>query len=333
MNGYVFWWLAWISMKFRLFETSLRFLQRAEENNYSNHALLYASMAYCYIYLNIYPKAIECARKAQNFNTYSQGVLRIIKYIKSRVADIAWRNTDENACEAIRLASETWPKDSFILVYRAYFEYIVRKDFKLGAEYLEKAFQIHNAEEDLLYSIKGSIYIKALDKKEEGLEYLEKAVEINPCKSNRLTLGYELKEIDTSKAIHVLKELYSEESGNKDVAYCYSELLIREKKYDKALDIIKKALSRFHKDADLLVLEGYCCFLKEEYDKAVKLLKKGLKNNHPYPVYVLNTLAEVYLAKEELLQAKNCLERANEIEPNNPETQSLRVRLNTMSLS
>jgi len=327
LKSYIYWRIGSICQKMNLHKMSIRLMEKVLHEGDCEEASILASIAYSYVLMGQYLEAIGYARKIQLYNSSHSRVFSIIRYIKSAVANAAWCNTTENAYEVIKAATETWPQDSFILIYRAYYEYVIKGNHSEGEVYLKMAFQLNNTNEDLLYNLKGRIFIQGLGRNEEGVRFLEKAVEIDPSIPNLVALGYELREIDLQKAKRVLESLYTKESKNKDVAYCYAEILIREKEYEKAYDIIKKTLKLFHKDADLLVLQGYGYFQKEEYDKSIKSLKKGLKRNHSHPVYVLKTLAEAYLAKELPLQAEKYIKQALRIDPENTEAQTLLGRL------
>lgn len=185
------------------YKHALKYLIRAKDKGLQMGGFFYAldidlqkneyfntSIAMCYAVTGDIINALSFISKVKDTESnskYYDYIQQTLEYCKKQLFYIAGITKAKKIYGAFSIALSIWPNDSQILAYMASYEMELNHDFELAKNYLNNAFEYAKPETelDLLYQIKGRLLYDCLDEKQEGLEYLRKAVSLNPNEFNK----------------------------------------------------------------------------------------------------------------------------------------------------
>jgi len=251
-------------------QSAIEYYLKAETNGYEDKGYLYGGIAACYLKMDNGIKAVRFAIRAvqaEPQNNYAQEMLRMcIQY----AGWLCGENRHSEACSILKIALETRPKNSMALAYMAAIEIEQNDNYELGQSYMKKAFDYSTIDElSRLYMTKGVLWYDHLNNKAEGLEYLEKAVELLPNKYTLIPLAHRIEDTDPERAERLYKKVLCTEPENTDAIYWLGKLASKNHKWAEAIEWAVKAESLEPEDADTKVLLGYARFNTGDFSGAL----------------------------------------------------------------
>lgn len=231
---------------------------------------------------------------------------------------ISWiMYTDEQFEEALKfakVANEEKPNDQYILSQLAALHHNLQ-DFEKSLYYIDKAIEA-DSNISVNYANR-SLTLRTIGKIDEAIEYLKKALELNPDSVEYtmdlagIYIDYDL----LTEACILLNKLlimnpdYNE--GFTELAHCYLKL----GDYKKALDNITQAIKLSPKNIGYLNKRGNIYELLGEYDKAIEDYLQIAEGE--FKAYIYEKIAGIYFLQNDYDNALSYITEAIVLEDNN----------------
>lgn len=130
----------------------------------------------------------------------------------------------------------------------------------------------------------------------------------------RLLFESAILEDDANKVIEYGTELILISPGDLERKIIFAEYLIGAEKYEKAFEVLEDIKGRLDTYPRLYLLISKIFLIKGEFDRAIDMGKKEAKNNPGLPeIHVL--IGDIYVKKEDMVNAKSSYETAQSINP------------------
>ena len=166
---------------------------------------------------------------------------------------------------------------------------------------------------DCYYHI-GLIYLNR-KKYEKAEEYLNMAMNLNPCKEVLIARGkiyYKKGLLD--QAIPLFEEALKKSPNDNNLMNTLGSIYLKVKDHDKAIETFKKALEVDKKYSKSLMGLATTTQINGNFDEAYELLSMGYSSNNN-SAYLWNNLGMWFFAKEKKIFAATCLKRALYLAP------------------
>ena|GEM_PF-6719336 len=287
---------------------------------------LEADIANCYLALEDYVAAIRHAYAAARELPDDPRANGLLEECKGRFLWLCGEERYDVAVQMLPTALEAWPDDSEVLSCAAAIEIVGRHDYTAGTAYMEKAFEHNNAEPDMLYAVKGTLWYDHLGRQEEGLSCLEKAVSIKRNKFNLISLAYRLLDTDMKRAEDIFREMLRNDPEDADAVYGLAEIALRQQKCAEGYELAVKAHSLEPDDPRTNALLGYAHFSSGNFKEALVAYKKAEALHHRDRLCIYNSMAECYERLGDVANASLYARKALSIEPDNPDAKRLASR-------
>ena len=185
-----------------------------------------------------------------------------------------------------------WSKVGDLYVWCADLELTVNDDVHKAGELLNKAYELGCSHMESYYRVRGYVLWRSGDH-DEGIQCLEKSVELNPNLTNLATFG-ELLSSDHNKRAIFVWQCVLEQDPNHCLAHVY--LGIEELKSgdrDKALDMVKRAKNLSPKIREFLDI-GRLYYELEQYQDALNVLLKADRGGYEPKGSLYSVIAACY---------------------------------------
>jgi len=162
----------------------------------------------------------------------------------------------------------------------------------------------------------------------KAVGYLEKAGEANSDQPELLlTLANAYKILGNGLKSEVyFKRALDIQPENFKILYNYGVFLHDSHRLDDAADVFHKALQLEPDNFEILNDIGVIHYKQHRYQEAVHYLNKAVTINEDYLVAHIN-IAYAYLAANDVVEARNIIDRCEVMCPENPDVRELRLRL------
>lgn len=219
------------------------------------------------------------------------------------------------------MALEAWPDDSKLLAYMAALEMAFKHNYELGQSYMTKAFECGNADLDLLYQIKGSLWFDYLNDRREGIACLEKAVALNCNKLNLMALARRIIDTDPERAEQIYEELSQSDPEDVDIIYGLAKIAMKQGNWTDGFELATKGYKLEPSNSHINALLAFAQFNLGRFKEALKSYAKATELDFPDKAYIYNSIAECYQKLGKLQKARKYIKKALSINPDNPEAQ------------
>jgi len=291
---------------------AIEYYFKAEECGYEKKVVVYAAISDCYCSLGEGTKAIKFAHQAVKIEPENSYACEALDNCKKYALYLCGQGLYVDAYPMIEIAIEIWPNDSEILAYMAVLEVCLKHNYKLGENYMNKAFKYENAELDFLYRLKGFVWFDCLDDKKEGLRCLQKAVSLNPSDYNRVALAHRIIEVDSDKAKKLYEELLASEPKEVDVIYDLAQLAIEQGDLTKGFELAKKACELDPEGTYSNIVLANALFMLEKFQEALELFLKIAERGFYFKSDVYKSIADCYKKLGDSRRARKYTEMANQ---------------------
>lgn len=210
------------------------------------------------------------------------------------------------------IALDIWPDDSRLLAYMADLEMAFKHNYEAGKSYMKRAFECNNAELDLLYEIKGSLWYDCLNDKKESLACLEKAVSLNRSNFNLVALASRIIDTDPKRADQLFEEVLLSDPKEADVIDELARIALKKEDWQKGFELATRAHKLEPSDAGINASLAYANQKLGRFDEALSLYLKAEEFGFYDKVFIYNSMAECYQglgnSKEARVYAKKVLD-------------------------
>jgi tetratricopeptide (TPR) repeat protein len=308
------------------YEKAREYLLRAKESSFTEQeklSSLYSQIASCSLRMDDGMMALEHALKAVKIEPKNDDCQKVLELCKEHIFWLCGEYKYSDAYPMMLIALEVWPDDGELLAYMAVFEMDFKHNYELGQSYMSKAFKCKNAELDILYEIKGSLWFDYLNDKQEGLACLEKAVALNRNKLNLHSLAYRIIDTDPERAQRIYDELSRSDPEDIDVICGLANMAMKQGNPAKGFELAKKSNELAPSNPRTSALLALAHFHLGRYKESLEFYDKAQELDFPDKAYIYNSIAECYLKLGKLRKARKYIKKALDINPNNPESKRL----------
>ncbi|MCX5637813.1 MAG: tetratricopeptide repeat protein, partial [Planctomycetota bacterium] len=302
---------------------ALKYYLEADKQGFAEKFIIQGSLSQCHLDLHNYVKALEYAYEAAKSDPQNSQAKEPLNICKEYLLWLCGELRYSEAYPMMETALSIWPDDSKLLAYMAVLQMEFKHNYDLGKNYMDKAFEHNNTALDLLYAMKGCLWYDHLDKKEEGLACLEKAVSLNPTAFNLVALAARITDSDPERAKRIYEELPKSDSKNIEVIYGLAEVNIIQGKLTDGLELAIKGCQLQPSNPRINCLLACAHFNLGRIEEALKYYQKTAKLEYPDKAYVYNSIAACYQKLGKARKARQYARKALNINPDDEEAKKL----------
>lgn len=207
---------------------------------------------------------------------------------------------------------------------------IINNDSKKAEDIYKKIIEIIPDDLDT-YLLMGELLVKA-NKKDQGLEYLNKSYQLSKSEPDRIRVFQTYVDLSLFDELNSLINNSLEKASNDYSSDLFkAKIMIKKNDYKSSEDILKNLVAEFPNKIEAFIELGNLLLNKSDYENAIIAFENALKLNNK-DINIIDTLSLLYFNDLEYDKALNIIEKGLEIDPDNTSLKFLKSEIDSSQI-